>query len=339
MRGNRSVGDDATWPDGSIPARAGEPKRVQRKTGLSKVYPRACGGTGSLRHGLLPRPGLSPRVRGNLAATYRRSRTRWKRSIPARAGEPGGGSLYRRGSLDGLSPRVRGNRIEGVLGILTLRSIPARAGEPNCIRDFLSSVRVYPRACGGTYSPGYARTSLWGLSPRVRGNAIMMGLSPRVRGNPAQSQPFPPIQRSIPARAGEPMLSPVIGCTEHRIGVYPRACGGTRQIPRAIVTRGAGLSPRVRGNRRTGAGARKLAWIGSIPARAGEPRSVRRVVIIQPVYPRACGGTAAPAACSTLPIGLSPRVRGNQRSYHIEARRIRSIPARAGEPNQSGSGL
>ena len=52
----------------------------------TKVYPRVCGGTLGVRPSLEPMPGLSPRVRGNLAL---RAEGRIRgRSIPACAGEP-----------------------------------------------------------------------------------------------------------------------------------------------------------------------------------------------------------------------------------------------------------
>ena len=93
---------------------------------MMRVYPRACGGTHQNRLAAWDERGLSPRVRGNpkiegLAATS-------DGSIPARAGEPttdapafavcavypracGGTAGTKDWSLtmDGLSPRVRGN--------------------------------------------------------------------------------------------------------------------------------------------------------------------------------------------------------------------------------------
>ena len=65
----------------------------------------------------------------------------------------------------GLSPRVRGNRVQLTWQIGQRLSIPARAGEPNVCRIINSRSRdagepptsqvrceVYPRACGGTSS-------------------------------------------------------------------------------------------------------------------------------------------------------------------------------------------
>ena len=50
------------------------------------------------------------------------------------------------------------------------------------------------------------------------------------------------------------------------------------------------------------------------------------------VYPRACGGTSPAVSNSCLPLGLSPRVRGNLPVAERGGRGRRSIPARAGEP-------
>ena len=50
----------------------------------------------------------------------------------------------------GLSPRVRGNRLPVVSPLMGIRSIPARAGEPILCHPPASIRPVYPRACGGT---------------------------------------------------------------------------------------------------------------------------------------------------------------------------------------------
>ena len=71
---------------GSIPARAGEPTQTVLPALFSRVYPRACGGTRLCRRLHRLGLGLSPRVRGNLAANP--DAPERKGSIPARAGEP-----------------------------------------------------------------------------------------------------------------------------------------------------------------------------------------------------------------------------------------------------------
>ena len=170
-----------------------------------------CGGTARTAKKIYCFIGLSPRVRGNPA------RQLWHRvcirSIPACAGEPrtsgraaAGDTVYPRvcgGTPDvrpsccrryGLSPRVRGNQVSSGTVTTWTRSIPACAGEPPSWCDSTISHTVYPRVCGGT-SDGYVRViNNEGLSPRVRGNHEMLGITTRY-------------DRSIPACAGEPLLS------------------------------------------------------------------------------------------------------------------------------------
>ena len=92
----------------------------------------------------------------------------------------------------------------------------------------------------------------------------------------------------------------------------------------------AGLSPRVRGNRRQAGMDHQRGR--SIPARAGEPwpSPFRRGCL--GVYPRACGGTASGSSTRPCISGLSPRVRGNHQRHHQPVPSGGSIPARAGEP-------
>ena len=66
VRGNRGVHFGQPHDGGSIPARAGEPLAFGGLPARSRVYPRACGGTGIGAQWAVPVLGLSPRVRGNL---------------------------------------------------------------------------------------------------------------------------------------------------------------------------------------------------------------------------------------------------------------------------------
>ena len=270
VRGNRNSAGVPGTHRGSIPACAGEPRWTEMVIGLSRVYPRVCGGTLLNPHNRSGRPGLSPRVRGNLPETTHFSPLR--RSIPACAGEPAaawssaltaavyprvcGGTRPGRAAASppaGLSPRVRGNLVRMAMNKALDRSIPACAGEPSPASSKPHRRQVYPRVCGGT---GRATRA---FTPGA-------GLSPRVRGNPPYLLNTPDGQRSIPACAGEP---------SHPSGgsgvcpVYPRVCGGTA----ASVAKGTGicgLSPRVRGNR--DAVPLPQVALRSIPACAGEPR-------------------------------------------------------------------
>ena len=137
--------------------------------------------------------------------------------------------------------------------------------------------------------------------------------------------------RSIPACAGEPKSPSGCGVSDK---VYPRVCGGTAAAAFAIIF-AAGLSPRVRGNRRQAV--KPLTRARSIPACAGEPgwRHERGAGVA--VYPRVCGGTMGCAFRAGPPYGLSPRVRGNPHPAAPYRHRRRSIPACAGEPCASTS--
>ena len=199
-------------------------------------------------------------------------------------------------------------------------SIPARAGEPASANKRSRPVRVYPRACGGTFDAAAAERRISGLSPRVRGNRAGCVGQPGWAG-------------SIPARAGEP-TDGAPGLETGR--VYPRACGGTCSWVHSR-DRGTGLSPRVRGNRLRVLLGQVLQR--SIPARAGEPRRRQTSPPAHAVYPRACGGNRHNRERHGVRIstqGLSPRVRGNraQSPGHRRMSISRSIPARAGEPER-----
>ena len=269
VRGNHPVADRHHYPDRSIPACAGEPRKMKTPAKAAKVYPRVCGGTPRCG-GRAPRmPGLSPRVRGNHA--FVQVDIPQQGSIPACAGEPiflqipqGDGRVYPRvcggtGECrililggEGLSPRVRGNPVFQALQNGGNRSIPACAGEPLFTAGPPYPGPVYPRVCGGT-----------GLMATVA--VVMSGLSPRVRGNLGEAVNRASLDWSIPACAGEPFVS---GGRLHNARVYPRVCGGTGNPGgryRAVI----GLSPRVRGNHMARRGKGTLRR--SIPACAGEP--------------------------------------------------------------------
>ena len=314
----------------SIPACAGEPCGAPGRRPSPGVYPRVCGGTLFGLRSTDPRAGLSPRVRGNLAAE--RGGDPRRGSIPACAGEPPpwgrcatsarvyprvcGGTVLSLGASPkrwGLSPRVRGNRRAAGPGHVRKRSIPACAGEPTDRPPPSTGRRVYPRVCGGTRA-GHARAvAQRGLSPRVRGNLERL---------PEEVQHL----GSIPACAGEPKERKV---ARPRTRVYPRVCGGTGMTP-APTWHEEGLSPRVRGNPLACRPGEAGAW--SIPACAGEPASLALSTPQRWVYPRVCGGTAARSTSATSASGLSPRVRGNRcRAYCMSDGRG-SIPACAGEP-------
>ena len=330
VRGN--LGSDGKAPNrtGSIPACAGEPGSGWRWPSGGTVYPRVCGGTGVGGIMATENEGLSPRVRGNRTTRYGYDAS--SGSIPACAGEPrnprwwhrrrwvyprvcGGTHLPRFLDTDvqGLSPRVRGNRGKAASDYTAGGSIPACAGEPAGTIWAGERRGVYPRVCGGTADGQTAVRIANGLSPRVRGNQLLVV--------PLSNHPG-----SIPACAGEPEYLPFISPPGR---VYPRVCGGTPAEPEYEVP-AMGLSPRVRGNPRRPAGHDIPA--GSIPACAGEPRRISTFPNPGKVYPRVCGGTARRRLGREWAAGLSPRVRGNQTVVSTLPDGTRSIPACAGEP-------
>ena len=152
------------------------------------------------------------------------------------------------------------------------------------------------------------------------------------------------------------------GCTP---GVYPRVCGGTREVmPAAMrlvddrvyprVCGGTFLDrarpwgkrdsvekvyPRVCGGTRNATRGPRPSVGRSIPACAGEPmlpRTDQGRSGITPVYPRVCGGTVTSHdRCSaTLAPGSIPACAGEppETGPRAFASVLRSIPACAGEP-------
>src|SRR5690606_8614820 len=131
---------------------------------------------------------------------------------------------------------------------------------------------------------------------------------------------------SIPARAGEPARR---RDGRSAAGVYPRSRGGT---PAARAGRAFedGLSPLARGN--PAGHVESVHHLGSIPARAGEPRPTQPGSDFIPVYPRSRGGPPTAQLVSLPMEGLSPLARGNPQRLDFCPQRVGSIPARAGEP-------
>ena len=92
--------------------------------------------------------------------------------------------------------------------------------------------------------------------------------------------------------------------------VYPRACGGARQLSEGDMNQEEHL----------------------YPARAGEPGQARCSPFHSKAYPRACGGAGRLEPARPNMSYLSPRVRGSQWEVKPMLRLRGSIPARAGQP-------
>ena len=166
VRGSRRPRSRPTSLEGSIPACAGEPLSKHSQCSFHGVYPRVCGGAIKQAFTVQFSWGLSPRVRGSLQ--HPDVRPMPFGSIPACAGEPcipgrppmfagvyprvcGGAcaGVPIAPSYPGLSPRVRGSRLNEITRRPLLGSIPACAGEPSWCPVLLRPHWVYPRVCGG----------------------------------------------------------------------------------------------------------------------------------------------------------------------------------------------
>ena len=331
MRGSHVGRELRQRGDGSIPADAGEPSSVSFVSCVSRVDPRGCGGAPTRRTASRSCGGRSPRMRGSpKGAAWG---TAIPGSIPADAGEPLGGGIHvskrrvdprgcggaQRGKpksmiASGRSPRMRGSRLAGHGGPISVGSIPADAGEPGQRRCAECASGVDPRGCGGAAGATGARRGGRGRSPRMRGSLSPIALD---RGRVG----------SIPADAGEPGSFPLPGVL---LRVDPRGCGGAeRAISREIWK--PGRSPRMRGSP-DGLGVAGAA-AGSIPADAGEPAAWTRHSTRSRVDPRGCGGAPVAAAACRAVEGRSPRMRGSRCGVSSQRRQGGSIPADAGEPS------
>ena len=212
---------------------------------------------------------------------------------------------------------MRGNLVSGRRFIFRHGSIPAHAGKPGTKTSPSARTGVYPRACGETWVSIDFLEAIMGLSPRMRGNREKVISEIFNLG-------------SIPAHAGKPRGDQGLPA---RDWVYPRACGETLGLGIRLYPF-LGLSPRMRGNQ---IGVVKgLPHLGSIPAHAGKPRGDQGLPARDWVYPRACGETLGLGIRLYPFLGLSPRMRGNQRELQAVEAGAGSIPAHAGKPSAPG---
>ena len=96
--------------------------------------------------------------------------------------------------------------------------------------------------------------------------SLALGLSPLARGNLQEAMADAPGFGTIPARAGEPCTRVVLVWPRRD---YPRSRGGTIAVSCENGPQ-LGLSPLARGNLPDSK--REYTTLGTIPARAGEPR-------------------------------------------------------------------
>ena len=110
--------------------------------------------------------------------------------------------------------------------------------------------------------------------------------------------------------------------------VDPRGCGGDSRASRSYIF-STGRSPRVRG--RLSKDDVSAAFLGSIPAGAGETRNMCVSSMSRRVDPRGCGGDVCTRKPGRVIGGRSPRVRGRPGPFAASPRGAGSIPAGAGE--------
>ena len=154
--------------------------------------------------------------------------------------------------------------------------------------------------------------------------ALDVGSSPRERGTHDDRRPHPPLDRFIPARAGNAPSS----ARPRSLGpVHPRA-SGERQSYDKEMTRGFGSSPRERGTRSPTPARRWRPRF--IPARAGNAAARRCRLSGRTVHPRASGERLRSELVTRYSGGSSPRERGTHHIGQLSILLERFIPARAG---------
>ncbi len=186
---------------------------------------------------------------------------------------------------------MRGKPYRPSFGACPLRSIPACAGETRLGTRHLRSTRVHPRLCGGNL------VNLVSVPPHD-------GPSPPVRGKQDALDALHKMERSIPACAGETVSEQSAAIM---VEVHPRLCGGNLKPNRSPVCP-PGPSPPVRGKHEASGASGSSS--GSIPACAGETRSLLASPSRSAVHPRLCGGNIAVARELGPDEGPSPPVRG-----------------------------
>ena len=132
--------------------------------------------------------------------------------------------------LFGSSPRVRGTLEAVVDAQLPSRFIPACAGNIPAIRPFAFGRPVHPRVCGEHFEAAFSKSVTTGSSPRVRGTLKNIG-------SPV------PMNRFIPACAGNIVSAWIC---RHSYPVHPRVCG-EHGFDVEDIDMIVGSSPRVRG--------------------------------------------------------------------------------------------
>ena len=336
-------------PLGIIPAYAGSTRGECCKISALEDHPRVCG-EHSIRLWVEYRGvGSSPRMRGApRAAAHHPVRLR---IIPAYAGstwsEICANNLRRdhprvcgehhtqpdfMPSLLGSSPRMRGALALPTAFCASSGIIPAYAGSTGGKSDGIETCRGSSPRMRGARLANLALVGLRGIIPAYAGSTeewcadidAEWGSSPRMRGAHRVCDELRKRNGIIPAYAGSTVLlrRHITAPTDH-----PRVCG-EHDLADDMGWAFPGSSPRMRGARRYGRGARPRARI--IPAYAGSTPSRRAIWALTQDHPRVCGEHSAMERLVSTETGSSPRMRGAPTSLNSSLGSAGIIPAYAG---------
>ena len=197
------------------------------------------------------------------------------------------------------------------------RIIPAHAGQTRPQVPALGAITDHPRACGANKYPMICHVGRFGSSPRMRGK-------PGALNVPHSSS------RIIPAHAGQTLRC---CCRRCDIPDHPRACGANNPDCDRVV-QDAGSSPRMRG--KLGFGSTRQCRPRIIPAHAGQTDDAVFSMLRHPDHPRACGANSASDWVEAWRTGSSPRMRGKRALCDRHGRKLRIIPAHAGQTRRCG---
>ncbi len=319
-----------------IPACAGNAFCSPRRYWARADHPRMRGERGHGADFGILKAGSSPHARGTRADGRRDFAD--LRIIPACAGNarspriaPGHGADH---------PRMRGERHRADKDAIAKRgSSPHARGTPGATPAPALRARIIP-ACAGNAALPTRRTGASTDHPRMRGErgsviasaSASVGSSPHARGTPRAQSLHGPRHRIIPACAGNAASMAYCGTLNPD---HPRMRGERC----AVYDNGStycGSSPHARGTRRLDPSRPPLLRI--IPACAGNARIARRTRTGWTDHPRMRGERPKIDTRGEGGYGSSPHARGTRRCDDASGRRIRIIPACAGNARTPSRG-
>jgi hypothetical protein len=244
----------------------------------------------------------------------------------------------------GSSPRARGTLHLQTRHRVGYRFIPAGAGNTSSSSIWIMIYNPRGAACTHRRAHTAERSGRRGravgtVHPRGRGEhrrvasqpSPSCGSSPRARGTPLRGRHVLHVRRFIPAGAGDtsqPGLASRVG------SVHPRGRGEHIDNPKRDQIED-GSSPRARGTPGQSPGARHADRF--IPAGAGNTRRHTPSRDHATVHPRGRGEHCIARCVHWRSTGSSPRARGTRTPAAARPRRLRFIPAGAGNTAWGGS--